>query len=387
MDRTLLFLISAIMAWMFQIHLRFNHVDYNTFHLAGSNILQGRFLQLYAAEVSGMGGFMYPLGAAYFFSIFSWLGEVSGRVVFYLLLAFCLITVLRWCNRTFGDPKVYRHALCVTLLLGFRSLNDSWISGNISVLLLALTIGAFIFYQQKAPSFWGRHLSAAMLGFAISLKIFPIILMAYWVWARDFRHLFRVCAWSLGLLLFPYVMLSFWQQSTTVPMALFLAWKNTLASPASYGGADMIHFQNLSAFFHRVASFLGWGPSWITPSLVLTGAALTTLLMPQKNLANDSKTWAFRFAVLLAWVPLLNPVSWHHLGVFYLPLIYCTAIEFQVSRRKGALVSLVCFFILYTLTGRSMIGVELHRLVSTASLPLLGILALVLPSTWQARQR
>jgi hypothetical protein len=67
--------------------------------------------------------------------------------------------------------------------------------------------------------------------------------------------------------------------------------------------------------------------------------------------------------------------------VFYLPLLYVTVRDARNEGRLVACLPLGAFLVLYTLTGKNVLGAELHAWVSNHSIPLFGVLALVLPAT------
>jgi hypothetical protein len=378
-DRALLALIVVAIAWMFQIHLRLTHVDYNTFHVAGTAVLSGDWEGLYSSDRSSMGGFLYPLGAGAFFSGFAALGETTGRLAFYLLLAACIVWALRWCSEMWSGGRLDPRVLWITLVLGSRSINDSWISGNVSLLLLALALVSHRRYF-RSQSQLQRHGSALALALATSFKVFPAVLGAYWFWRRDFRQVLRIVAWTCALYLIPYAIFAILKGSLSPAVDLFLSWVRALRDPSNFGSYEMIHFQNLSAAFHRVSSTFGWSRGWVTNALALIAFALAVVPALKRH-AQDPQSLARDYAVILAWVPLLSPVTWHHLGVFYLPLVYVTARDARNEGRLARSIPLWAFLILYTLTGKNVIGTHLHAWVSDHSIPLLGILALVLPAT------
>jgi hypothetical protein len=265
-DRALFLLIAFLLAWMFQIHMRLTHVDYNTFHRAGLSFLQGNWSSLYSPERSSMGGFLYPLGAASFFALFSWIGEFHGRVGFYLILAFALWGSMLWCVKRWPKTRQPLRPIWITLLLASRSINDSWISGNLSLLLLGLALvalaqdGIELHDPARSPTIRPairKHLSAGALALAISFKIFPALLGAFWIWKRDWRQVLRITAWTLVFYFAPYVCLGIFQGSFALAGDLFQKWLFALKDPANFGSAEMIHFQNLSAALHGWSSRLG----------------------------------------------------------------------------------------------------------------------------------
>ena len=197
--------------------------------------------------------------------------EWPGRLAFYLVLAACLVGILRWISREFPAGPHSSRALWITLLLGSRSINDSWISGNVSLLLLALAICSFHFYA-RARTRLDLHLSAACFGFAASLKLFPLAAGAFWAWRRDLRHLLRFTCWTAGLYIAPYLLLGAWDGTFERSAHLLRQWFSVLRDPANFGSNEMIHFQNLTTALHRIASSLELGRGWITP-LVEIGRA------------------------------------------------------------------------------------------------------------------
>jgi hypothetical protein len=88
----------------------------------------------------------------------------------------------------------------------------------------------------------------------------------------------------------------------------------------------------------------------------------------------------------MALIPMLTPVSWFNMALFYLPLmafVFRRAL-LESHRRSQLLVGIfICF---YCLSTPDLMGRELNKILTQSSVPFFGLLALVGSFVWDIRE-
>lgn len=155
--------------------------DYSHWYVIGRSVLAGE--SLYADAIHGEPGYMYPPTAAVLFY-----GPLSQLNHFGFVSVLCLITSVSWVFSVWTSTVLISggwkgNSWHSTLLPGLAVAPYIWdiqFLGQTNILLLALTLGAFLTLRQNFP------LSAGLLfGLAVALKAFPLPAVAYFIVKRS----------------------------------------------------------------------------------------------------------------------------------------------------------------------------------------------------------
>ena len=165
--------------------------DFTVYQLAGQAVLDGADIY----QVRNVRGWAYvsPPPFAILMTPFALLSVFWGALIWYLISVALIIWALVMCVRTVRSAfSVDGHLLIllivpiVLLLVWFMS---GLTRGQASVLLMWLVLAAFCWHWEGNELRGGACLAGAVL-----LKVFPIVLLGYFVWSRKWKFLFATFA-------------------------------------------------------------------------------------------------------------------------------------------------------------------------------------------------
>ncbi|WJR80741.1 glycosyltransferase family 87 protein [Bradyrhizobium sp. NP1] len=169
--------------------------DYPLWYWAGQQVLQGK--DLYPHNIGGYFDFLYPPLPAVMLALPSWF----GKIVLYTCLS--LVNIIAWwmtgqlsnamtgSGRTPG-PWLFALPAFVTVTFVF----DMFDLGQPNLVLLALMLYGFWLMQHKRPWFAGL-----MFALATAIKVFPVAVLPYLAWRRQWAALASMVLFT-ALLLF-----------------------------------------------------------------------------------------------------------------------------------------------------------------------------------------
>jgi hypothetical protein len=359
-------------------HYRFNFHDYEIYKTAGEKILLGRGLDLYDVTRVEPGGFYYPYFWALVFGLFlkmslGWdkllfLGAFLGSYFFILKYS------VEWILKAFHLKNIVYYPVATWVLLAnIYSFNDALINSNIGILLMFFSIIALKF-EEKSP-FWAGF----FLAFGSALKLYPLLLLGYWGWKRNFKAIF----YGLGFFLIFYFLIPLLFEGVEGGINLL---RNHAIVMSQYGeqrgwNYSVVVFQNFSGFLLRYLSLVGLPEKvilpWVFGSLFL-GLVLSYLPGFLRRDYKNSQNNLLIAIQTLALVSLLAPVSWYNMGVFYVPLISLHVIMAIYFKSQTSRIVLGIYVLLYCLTSSDIWGRTLNDAMEFFSLPFFGVLSLLM---------
>jgi len=332
--------------------------DYTVYSIAGQAVLDGT--NIYEAHNQRGWYYVYPPFFAIFLPIFAKLSLAVGSGLWYFLSLSGVISAL------YLSVKLARQA--------YPSLggeNDAWTLYEVPALLASpWLVSGLLRCQASEFMIWlviaavycwwrGRHvLGGLSLAAAALIKAFPIALLAYFVWRRQWRFL---GAFGLGLLLGGLVLPAAvfgWQQN----LDYWQEWGKLVAGPAlsvhegpvENNKAGELYTQLLDVNKPRNQSIesvlltLEVPPALAKPLLV--GIAFL-MLAAMAWLARKpaAMTQLLAVSAFVTWNLLIPPISEsHYFGLMLLPLTLLMAIALGETNRISrhlALWPLVIFFV------------------------------------------
>lgn len=178
-------------AFLIYIVLESYQIDFRPYYVAGKLVLFGMdpylnyvttYPSLYTpvnANDAPWSGFIYPPLATFLFVPLAIFPYTTAKVIFssvILVLLWLLLYRLLWAN-----PETAKPDSLLLVLFSFPVL-AAFERGQIDILICLLTVLSFQVYPRQ----WG--MSAFLLAVATSLKIFPGILLLYYLIRRDLRQ-------------------------------------------------------------------------------------------------------------------------------------------------------------------------------------------------------
>lgn len=367
-------------------HLLRHFIDYPVYERAANHILSGEIGSLYDLQRTGPGGFYY----SYFFGLafipFALLGPgILGKVLFLILVFLSYGKLLRFsaecASLLLGSPLSEKNKLIASVLLVLLttySFNDALMNANIGIFLLVLCLYAYDF-RGKAPV-----LSGFCLALAVVFKIYPVIVACFFVWAKRWR----VVCWTVFFSAVLYVFLPLLVYGEDVGRKILHDQIHVVSHFGQHWGYGAHVFQNFHATAIRLGSVVGI-PEHTAFSFSLLFSCFATVLLFLKSFLSRRKispVFECKMVVLiLALVPLLVPVSWYNMGLFYAPLIAVILAFSLQTRAKEWGIALVLYSLLYCLTTPDLLGRTLNQTLSFYGAPFWGVVALIVVYVWRVR--
>lgn len=315
-----------------------NHrTDFTVYTAAGQAILDGT--NIYDAHNVRGWYYMYLPIFAIVMVPFAKAGALPACVIWYLLSAAALVhgveLSIRLIRRAFPNLRIddlWIRTFAVLLLL--PPVLSGVARGQASVLIMYLMILGVWFYFEKRP--WASGLALAC---SIVLKIFPALIVLYFLIQRRFRFVFATAAWLLLLvLIIPSVVFG-----PTANLKLLKNWNETVAVPANKGVQEagsqaryeqMINPRNrrnqsARAVIVRSASGLAVdvedeNEEYARPIALLTNVFLflMTSWVCFQNAAGDStRRSLMKICTVILLMLMISPVTWNHnFALLLLPL-------------------------------------------------------------------
>ena len=339
--------------------------DYTVYSLAGHAVLDGT--NIYDVRSGGDGwAYVYPPPFAALMVPFAWLPVFWGALAWYLvsvaLVASASLMCVRLVQRKLGgasDPFV----LCAVPL----AVLGCWFvagmtRGQASVLLMWFVVAAFYWHGMKRDLLGGAALAGAIL-----LKVFPLAMLAYFVWRRQWKFVgATLAALMVMALLLPAVSYG-WKQNVTY----LREWTLSIAKPL-LGKAEERQGHELNAQLfdpsHRRNQSLFAVLSRVTGNATLAkplalglgmGMALVLWWIGRRSPPEAETEWVLISAGIV-WTLLMPPVAEsHYFVMLILPLavlthLACRDRDAAVRRLSGWAVGLYGATCLITVAWKSI---------------------------------
>jgi hypothetical protein len=315
-------------------------IDFRSFYLAGKSVVLGldpylnyvglrpEFYGPMNSETAPFSGFRYPPLAALAFAPLGALSYPVAKGVFtlamVLLLGLISFSMVRRSQFTLpGEALLF-------MLVSFPVLATVE-RGQVDSLVLYLTLLAY----------WGGGrrpvLSALALALASLLKLFPILVVLFYGWRRQWGMVLSTLAWLGGLLALPYLHFGptvYWHfLQRTLPAQLGQIATDLPLQLHGQGIAlgkvvQSIDAPDLLVSHDFVNGYMNPLLSSHTGGAVVAGAIATVILLwATRKSPRDLQFYAF-----LTVINLYNPVAWIMGLVWYLPLF----LYLYPSLRKGS---------------------------------------------------
>lgn len=349
------------------VHFQRHFIDLPVYTTAALKIWNGTPEALYDLSRTTPGGFYYSYFFALLFIPFAVLG-LLGRFLFLVSLFGAYFYCLRASFRLAGIPLRAEPHLLLTILLSTYSFNDALMTANIGIWLLALSLFAAENLRARPA------LSGALLAVAVCFKLYPLMLLGYFIWCRAFR----VVGWFIAFFFFFFLGVPILANGPRLGWHLVVSQLTVTRNFDKHWSLTGDVFQNFPSTFARWASLGNLNSD--TAYKVGLGTGLVFLVLPfLKSFRSGEfpdELRRFLWVIALAFVPLLTPVSWYNMGLFYLPLIAWAVTEARRGE-KEAWIGIGVFAIFYSLATPDLIGSDLSHHLAGRGGPFLGVMALM----------
>lgn len=372
------------------IQVKKNFIDYPIYERAALKIWTRDLVNFYEPGRVTPNGNYYPYFWAFLFVPIAICGPFVGKFLFMLLFFGAYFYLLNFSARlAWGDRSAavdlssgegaqpdtdtrLKHQILLMIPTLFL-INDAFMNSNIGLLLAVLLVMAFQVRARKPG--WG----ALLLALPIVIKVYPALMLGFFGWERRWKMLLS----TVGICVFFYfgvpALIEGWQ--TAVRLTGEHIYVVSHYDDQINWGYDNFIFQNIPGTFIRYGALLG------LPLKVAYRVAMATSLAAilwflrisfQANARGLNRERSQRyFALAMALVPMLTPISWFNMALFYLPLMAYVVKRAFFERHRRSQIMFGLFFVLYCLTTRDLVGRELCHALLRLSVPFMGIVFLV----------
>ncbi|WP_409363538.1 glycosyltransferase family 87 protein [Bradyrhizobium liaoningense] len=173
--------------------------DYALWYWAGQQVLHGG--NLYPADVTQQFPFLYPPPPAVLLAIPSWFGKIPLYLVLSILNAVAWWYTAQLSHAMTGSGQ--RPSPWLEALPGFVTVTfvfDMFDLGQPNLVLLAMMLYGFWSLQQQR-GWQGPWLAGFMFALATAIKVFPVAVLPYLIWRRQWSAVVSMVAFT-GILLF-----------------------------------------------------------------------------------------------------------------------------------------------------------------------------------------
>ncbi|MFM8330246.1 MAG: glycosyltransferase family 87 protein [Candidatus Methylumidiphilus sp.] len=368
--------------------------DFTVYSAVGQAVLDGA--NIYEAHNSRGWYYVYPPPFAVFMPVFAKLPLAWGSGLWYFVSLLAVVWSALWAVRLAREANPALSAstdgwlLCeVPVFLASPWLASGLMRCQASEFMVGLVIAAVYFWQRGRPALGGASLAAATL-----IKAFPLALLAYFVWRRQWRFTVSFfLSLLLGALLLPGLVFG-WQKN----LDYWAEWGQLVAGPAlsvqqqQAPDANKLYAQLLDAKKPRNQSLESLLLTFHTPpplvKPVWAGLALAMLawMLWQASKA-DAASQLLVASAFLVWNLLIPPISEsHYFGLMLLPLAVLTPIALGDAdrlARRLAYAALLLFFVA-TLWSNLDKDMHLYRFLCWGSLAVWGCLMVLAQRRIQA---
>jgi hypothetical protein len=331
--------------WGSHVH----RTDFSIYTAVGRAIIDGT--DIYEAE--NIRGWHYNNAPVFglLFVPFAVMPLFWAALIWYVLSAAMVIAAIIFCVRmvqqdsvAMGEP-FWLYVIPPVLLIW--PLMSALARGQMTPFMFALVMAGL--YCQWRGREW---LGGSVLAGAILMKIFPVLLLPYFVWRKRWRFvLATLLAVVLGALVVPAAALG-WNTN----VKYLQEWGSILQRPmfeqersedsrfGELSSPDLVRNQSLQAVLKRItkSSSARWFAAAI--GLAMVAAMIAVALQVRE------KNQLLMLSTVIVWAVLMSPVSWsHYFMLLMLPVAAATwmaILEQDVSTRRVAVITLVGFGVL-----------------------------------------
>ena len=324
-----------------------------------------------------------------------WLNEVSFvglRLVWLLSMLTTYWLIFKWTISFFTSKELVfklssknKNEISLTnplfllpFLLTLRIFIEEISNLQVNVSILAICILSLIL-TLKQKHFW----AGILLALVISTKVYPIILIPFLLFRREFR----TTLWTIMGLGLTHILVLFYFGDGSI--ALYTQWYTKQVA----NGLQCIHYnQSLWSFFcglfSETSRFDGWyfnivgltvSQTKILTISVIGSIGLWVSYMFYKN-RNQEHALAIQWLIVLSFIPVFSPLAWKCYFVFIAPIVISLYLKLKNTPNKWLLY--IPLFII-TFTSEIFLGNTLSDITESLGFITLSSLFIALLATYK----
>ena len=335
--------------------------DFITYHHNAERLISGE--TLYGSYVNRFDYIYPPLLAQSIAPFTTFLDLDAVSMGWHIISLAVLILSVGLVNHTVNDPK-QRWMFWLMPLIFVPDYQSMWV-GQISMIMLACFTGAWFAYKQDRPLITG-----GLLALATWLKVYPIFLILYFIWRRDWKVTISALVTGIALLGLQ-VILSDLPTVMTYFTEVLPGLANNGQMPGLFKNSAILGFT--FKMFTETADIIPLIDSpalasisrWILTAIIMGGSIF---LISRPSQQKDEKSEDMRFDLEYGLVVLVSLLFASTLWISGMPpliLCYQLILKQKLHRQTRRLVwlsfSIVSFYFLYLLAFQ--VGNKLSALI------------------------
>jgi hypothetical protein len=371
--------------------------DFNVFYHAAREVLAGR--DPYQSSLAEWTPYLYPPLLAIVLAPLALFPLPVAAYVWFLINAVSIIAAALMSARLGRDDEstnegkvagseggpVAPLVAALSLLIVARFVLDNFSLGQVNPLLAALAAAHVYLYSRDK-----KIASALVLSIAVSIKLTPLVLIAYHVARRRWKFAAAALATCVAL-----TALSFVPLGSRAPEAFQIFVNRTIKNEQGYDLADAGNQSLRGALARLTLDSTGTLDQVATdlsrrPFDTLT-LMISFLLFAVAMIAGSrARTELLAAAPFVCCVVLLSPLSWKaHFVMLILPVVclVAEALRARGTRRAILIAVLAVIFVLFNLTSPRVIGLQSAEWADAHSLVFIGALLIFGASLWTPHVR
>jgi alpha-1,2-mannosyltransferase len=298
--------------------------DFKVFYNAGARIASGD-LDIYRFSDANM---PYKYAPAFAFAMvpFTLLPLKASKTLWAVFNLAALLYIALFLSKKLYKGRCYAGIAALAVLVNLQPLTDHFMDGQINLIILAAMLFGFDCLFRRGALF--RIAGAGIIATAAFIKLYPLLIVLYFLRKRDFRPLLYGALAIAFVIAVPFLMVKY-----SSALHMYDMWRAILASSGHH--LDLAVFKNQSLFglllrtvpeaaahsFHR----------WISAGIVIAAF----FAVSKEKHTGFNGPFIIDFSLVSFAMLLVCPLTWIHYYIFYIPFcVYLSGKLFYATKHR-----------------------------------------------------
>ncbi len=335
-----------------------HYCDFRVYHHTAQNFLAGR--DIYFRDSEDITPFKYSPFFVFLISPIGLLPIKGAAALFFVINFLATIVLFSWTKKIVAQEPLSAKEGFFLYFFGalfiFRFVLLNWDSGQVGIIMCALTVSSLYFFSR------GRDIAAAaLLAASILIKYMPVIFIPYFIFRKKFKAAALTVIFLVLWLLLPALGVGI-QKNTAYLASWFPSIISTsLGNGPYYNPTDQSIFSLVLRFTSTSyqVNFVDLGFRWsMRIAYALSFLLYLLVLLPRKG----KGVFKIDCALLFIFMSLFNPNAWlHNFVSLIFPYLFLIHYLIRVKLKDTfVLVCLILSFASASWFSRSLVGNKLE---------------------------
>ena len=282
--------------------------DFRVFYNAAARIASGD-LDIYRFTDADM---PYKYAPAFAFAMvpFTLLPVKAAKTLWAVFNLAALLYIALFLSKKLYKGRCYAGIAALAVLVNLQPLTDHFMDGQINLIILAAMMFGFDCLFRKRPL--ARIAGAGIIATAAFIKLYPLLIVIYFLRKRDFRSLLYGALAIAFVIAVPFLLVKY-----SSALHLYDMWRAILASSGHHLDLAVFKNQSLYGMLLRTVSEAAAHSlhRWFSAGIVI---AAFFAVSKEKSLGFNGP-FIIDFSLVSFAMLLVCPLTWIHYYVFYIP--------------------------------------------------------------------